>query len=871
MQVFVNSVSDPKSPNYRKFISPKEIGARFGASPAEVKRISDYLAGYGMKVHLVADNRLAILADATVSQAQAAFNTSIEEFAPIQGGMLVGPKRFSFTTAPNLPVSINKSAFYVGGLENFTQPKAQSALTPSQLRTLYSVSAAYANGIQGQGRTVGISNFVGYRLSNVNLEYSQFNLPTPSGGVTKNIIIQPINGMDGSTTAENAEGDIDIQTVLAVAPLCTLIVYDDGGDSDLIGTLTKEAQDNKADIISESYGWFSGDPSFYVAAHNQHLAMSAEGITYMCASGDQGTTVIDPTSKNFTPYPDEDPDVLIVGGTTVGVNGAGVRASEVGWTGSGGGWVVSTDPFNQLPAYQKGKGVPTNIPYRLVPDVALDSDPATGYQIYVQGQLQAGWGGTSCASPTFAGALAVCEQQIIAQGGLPKNSAGKQRFGRIQDLLYSFNGDATVFFDVISGSNGTLPNKNPSNAVAGWDTVTGWDPVIFSGFVNKVLAQSGGPSTVTFSPTSVLGGTSTVGTVTLTAAAPVGGMTVALTSNSSAATVPSTITVNSGKTSATFTVNTTAQTTDTTVKISATANGTTVSSTLVVQAPGVGTVAAAPSTVTGGTAATGTVTLNSPAPAAGMTVTLTSSSTSVTVPASVKVAGGTSSATFSITTKAVASNVSATVTAKHGTSTTSGSLTVIPATVKSIAVSPNTAVGGKTVVGGTVTLTGPAPSTGTTITLSSSNTGAATVPAMVKVASGATSGKFTVTTKAVGTTTVVTITGKFGTNSQSGTLTVQSPIISALVLKPATVKGISTTAVTGTVTIGSPAPAGGLNISLSSANMQVANVPQSITIAAGKTTGTFSVSHVGVSAQATISITASSGGTSKSAVLTVTP
>ena len=53
----------------------------------------------------------------------------------------------------------------------------------------------------------------------------------------------------------------------------------------------------------------------------------------------------------------------------------------------------------------------------------------------------------------------------------------------IQDLLYSQNGRSDVWFDVTSGSNGTLPNGSTSNAGAGWDFVTGWGAINFNGFV----------------------------------------------------------------------------------------------------------------------------------------------------------------------------------------------------------------------------------------------------------------------------------------------------------------------------------------------------------------------------------------------------
>jgi hypothetical protein len=83
-----------------------------------------------------------------------------------------------------------------------------------------------------------------------------------------------------------------------------------------------------------------------------------------------------------------------------------------------------------------------------------------------------------------------------------------------------------------------------------------------------------------------------------------------------------------------------------------------------------------PASVPGGTNATGTVFLSSPAPAGGISVTLATSNPSIaTVPGIVNVPGGQTSASFTVTTFSVANNVSATITAFFDT-TTSASLTV---------------------------------------------------------------------------------------------------------------------------------------------------------------------------------------------------
>ena len=93
-------------------------------------------------------------------------------------------------------------------------------------------------------------------------------------------------------------------------------------------------------------------------------------------------------------------------------------------------------------------------------------------------------------------------------------------------------------------------------------------------------------SAVSVSPSSVVGGNPSTGTVTLTAAAPSGGLAVALSSNNAAASVPASVSVPAGATSATFTVTTSAATTSTPVTISASASGVVRTTTLTVNPPG---------------------------------------------------------------------------------------------------------------------------------------------------------------------------------------------------------------------------------------------------------------------------------------------
>jgi len=92
-------------------------------------------------------------------------------------------------------------------------------------------------------------------------------------------------------------------------------------------------------------------------------------------------------------------------------------------------------------------------------------------------------------------------------------------------------------------------------------------------------------------------------------------------------------------------------------------------------------------------------------------------------------------------------------------------------TLSSLAVNPSNVKGGSPSTG-TVTLSGPASSGGAVVSLSSDNTAAATVPASVEVAYGATSATFTVNTSAVTTSTPATISASYAAATKTSSLTV---------------------------------------------------------------------------------------------------
>ncbi len=168
--------------------------------------------------------------------------------------------------------------------------------------------------------------------------------------------------------------------------------------------------------------------------------------------------------------------------------------------------------------------------------------------------------------------------------------------------------------------------------------------------------------------------------------------------------------------------------------------------------------------------ATGTVTLTGPAGPSGKTVALSSNEAAVTVPASVTIASGAVSNTFTATIHGVSSTTTVTITAKLGGSMIFGSLVVSPAVLSSLVLTPNSVVGGDNVEA-LVKFNALAPPGGAVVTFKS-NSVVATIPSTVTVPAGAQQLYFLVKSAKVTVATTVTITATFNSTSTTATLTV---------------------------------------------------------------------------------------------------
>jgi kumamolisin len=279
-----------------------------------------------------------------------------------------------------------------------------------------------------------------------------------------------VDGATGSAGQEAAETTLDVELVSAMAPGAKQILVYEAPNSatSVLHLYSKIANDNQAQIVTTSWGGPERyqNTAFLTSESAILKQMALQGQTVFAAAGDAGAysdqsslSVIDPASQPF---------VVAVGGTRLYSNGGSYR-SETTWNngspsqGAGGGGVSS---LWVQPSWQSGvisSATRGSASMRNVPDVALNSDPMTGYAIYYAGR----WtniGGTSAAAPLWAGFTALVNQQ--------REANGLRQIGFLNPILYSLGKGSRYSSDFNDIRDGSTNLYYP--AVQGYDNATGW-------------------------------------------------------------------------------------------------------------------------------------------------------------------------------------------------------------------------------------------------------------------------------------------------------------------------------------------------------------------------------------------------------------
>ncbi len=526
LQTLLSDMYNPHSSDYHRFLSPQQFVDEFGPTAEQQQQVIDYLHQQGLHITHISSNRLLIDASATVAQAEAAFQVSINNY------QLGANLFYANANPPVIPGALAPVIVSIGGLDNsvrmhplyqrplskhgkpkpgpgtnlratLTQPHAGQGggFAPADLNGAYDATPLLQSGVQGANQTVAVFELDGYPSSDVTQYFQTYNLGNPS---VTNVLV---DGATGAAGAGAIEVDLDIEVVAAMAPKAVQIVYEGPNTTQGVNdTYNQIVSDKKAQITTISWGECesqSGNAELQTL-DNILSQGAAEGISMYAASGDSGAYDCNDTNLAVD-SPAGDPNITGVGGTNLQLN-SGAYSSESVWSnpsdtqrspkGAGGGGGVSS--FFKQPTWQTGPGVQNQYSNgnREVPDVSADADPATGYSVYctasASGCSSTGWitvGGTSAAAPLWAGSTALINEYLQNQQ--------KSRMGFANPVLYGLQ-NATQqfppFHDVTSGTNLFYP------ATSGYDEASGWGSPDIYNIARDVAAGVSPPPTPTPGP-----------------------------------------------------------------------------------------------------------------------------------------------------------------------------------------------------------------------------------------------------------------------------------------------------------------------------------------------------------------------------------
>jgi subtilase family serine protease len=507
---------DPASPNYRQFLTPAELAARFGPTEQDYEAVKQFAHTNGLAVATTYNNRLVLDVIGPAAAVEKALHITLHTYQhPTEARLFFAPDTEP-TVAADLPVAD------IQGLSDFSRPHprfkkmdvtkilSKNGSAPDGSGSYFGndFRNAYASGttLTGAGQEVGLLQFDGF-YSNDIAAYA-----ASAGGGRANIPIQTVllDGYDGVPTtganSGNTEVSLDIEQAMAMAPgLARIVVFEggpNGSPNDILNSMLSFS--NTVKQLSSSWGWSEG-PSTTTDAIFKN--MSGAGQSFFNASGDSDAFTTGASSANGVDNPSLDnapsssPYITQVGGTTLTMNGTGSSySSETVWNwgveygslydgegSSGGISSYYSMPNYSMPSWQTnvsnmaGRGGSASA--RNIPDVALTAD-----NVYVVSGGTAGGGevgGTSCAAPLWAGFMALVNQQAAA--------IGRPSAGFINPAIYAIAAGtnySTCFNDVTTGNNTWSGSTSLFNATTGYDLCTGLGTPNGVGLINALAGPA---------------------------------------------------------------------------------------------------------------------------------------------------------------------------------------------------------------------------------------------------------------------------------------------------------------------------------------------------------------------------------------------
>jgi|GEM_PF-1624496 len=372
---------------------------------------------------------------------------------------------------------------------------------------------------------------------------------------------------------------------------------------------------------------------------------------------------------------------------------------------------------------------------------------------------------------------------------------------------------------------------------------------------------------LTVTPNSLMGGQGIVLTATISSAAPAGGITVNLTNSSKIVPIiPGFITIPAGATSASIKETVIPVDDDTTATITGSFWPVTKSTTVTVHSATLLSVSGTAS-VYGGTPCAVTVKLTSKAGPRGVTVSLASSD-GAAIPAGTKVTipSGATSVSYTAHPAAVVGDTAITISGTLYFTTRSATIAV-KAPVLTTLYAPASVSGGSS-ASLKATLSSPAPDGGLTVMVTSNSAKLSVGAGTIAIAAGATSGSLSATTIPVDNSTAVTVTAKRGTVVKSTAVTVMPPVLQSMTVPNSAKSG---TAIRLQLVLTGKAGPSGIKVALSSSDGKSIPAGTTATAPASYASAAFTFTAPKVTANTSITITASEGGVVKTGAVVVSP
>ena len=318
-QKFIDSLQDPQSPNYHKWITAAEFGERFGAAPQDVEAITRWLGAHGFVVNEVHPNGMLIDFSGTAGQVRESFHTQIHNLT------VDGTAHIANMTDPQIPAALAPAVEGVVSLHDFMPhplnvPHANytftsggqptQAVVPGDLATIYNFIPAYTAGYTGKGQTiVVIEDSDVYNTADFTTFRSTFGLASsyPAGSLVQ---VHPSGSAgtcrDPGVNSDDVEAEIDAEWASAAAPNATIELASCANTranfGGFIALQNLLAGSNPPAIVSISYGEAETQNGQAGNAYVNGLyqTAAAEGVSVFVAAGDEGAASADSGATSAT-------------------------------------------------------------------------------------------------------------------------------------------------------------------------------------------------------------------------------------------------------------------------------------------------------------------------------------------------------------------------------------------------------------------------------------------------------------------------------------------------------------------------------------------------------------------------------------------